>query len=69
MKSIKANKLLKILEQNNFSIVRQSGSHIIMKNKDGIIVPVPVHGRNKEIPIGTLINIVKQSALDKNLFI
>jgi predicted RNA binding protein YcfA (HicA-like mRNA interferase family) len=68
MKSLKAEKVLKILEMNGFLISRQRGSHIILKNNSGITVPVPVHGKNKEVPIGTLINIVKQSGLDKKLF-
>ena len=36
--------------------------------KDGVIVIVPYHGNSKEIPIGTMLNIIKQSCLDKDLF-
>lgn len=69
MRSINAKKLIKILESNKFILSRQKGSHIIFKNKEsGIIVPVPLHGKSKSIPIGTLIAIIKQSKISKDKF-
>ncbi|MBU2415799.1 type II toxin-antitoxin system HicA family toxin [Patescibacteria group bacterium] len=64
-----AKKLIKILLSNNFILSRQKGSHCIYKHKiSKMIVPVPLHGKNKPIPIGTLFAIIKQSKLSKKQF-
>jgi len=69
MHPITAKKLIKILKANNFRLSRQKGSHFIYKNiESGIIVPVPFHGKNKPILIGTLLAIVKQSKIPKEKF-
>lgn len=69
MQPLEARKLIKILEENGFMLSRQKGSHIIFKNLDsGIIVPVPIHGKTKKIPIGTFLVIVKQSKISKEKF-
>ncbi len=47
---------------------RQRGSHIIMQKQvpgSTITVPVPDH---KELRIGTLLSIIRQSQLDRSLF-
>ena len=67
MKSKKAKFLIQVLEDNAFIFLRQKGSHIIYK-KENIIVIVPYHGSNKEIPLGTFLNIIRQSKLNKDLF-
>jgi predicted RNA binding protein YcfA (HicA-like mRNA interferase family) len=54
--------------QNGFIEVRQRGSHIIMQKRtehSTITVPVPNH---KEIKLGTLQSIIRQSGLSRNLF-
>ncbi|MEK7146860.1 MAG: type II toxin-antitoxin system HicA family toxin [Patescibacteria group bacterium] len=67
MRPLSAKKLIKVLEKNGFILSRQKGSHMIFKNSaTGIIVPVPLHGKNKPIFIGTFIAIVKQSKIPKN---
>lgn len=67
MKPKKASFVIKILMQNGFVLSRTSGSHSIYKN--GVVtVIVPYHGRNNEIPIGTLLSIIRQSEIDKSLF-
>ncbi len=69
MKSLTAKQLIKILEKHGFILSRQKGSHKIYKNLDSkIIVPVPMHGKNKLIPIGTFLSIIKQSKLSKEEF-
>jgi len=46
------------LKKIGFIETHQRGSHLYFKSKDGTkIVTVPVHG-SKDIPIGTLYNIV-----------
>jgi predicted RNA binding protein YcfA (HicA-like mRNA interferase family) len=57
-----------ILKQHGFEQVRQRGSHIIMQKQvpgSTITVPVPDH---KELRIGTLMSIIRQSELDRSLF-
>lgn len=69
MRPISAQKLIKILKENEFILSRQKGSHMIWKNlKTNIIVPVPLHGKSKPIPIGTLMAIIKQSKIPKERF-
>lgn len=57
-----------ILEANGFIFVRQSGSHIILQQrteKGTITVSVPNH---RELAIGTLGGIVRQSGMARDLF-
>ncbi len=57
-----------ILSSHGFEIVRQRGSHIVMQKKSGtstITVPVPNY---KEIKIGTLKSIIRQSKLPSSEF-
>lgn len=69
MKSLVAKQIIKILEKHNFKFSRQKGSHMIYRHTNsGIIVPVPLHGSNKLIPIGTFLAIVKQSKISKKEF-
>lgn len=68
MKPLSARNVVKILENNDFRAVRQKGSHIIFSNKEGIMVPVPLHNKSKPIPIGTFLAIVKQSKISKERF-
>ena len=63
-----AEQVCKILSKHGFEKVRQKGSHIIMqkKTKDSTItVPVPNH---KEILIGTLKSIIRQSQIPTSEF-
>lgn len=67
---MKPQTVLKILKDNGFEEVRQSGSHIILKgeiedehNKSSLrIVVVANHG---EIPVGTLRDTVNRSGLGR----
>ena len=56
----------RILERHGFSRVRQRGSHIIMQRRtenSTITVPVPNH---KELRLGTLLSIIRQSQLPRS---
>ena len=60
--------MCKILEGHDFNKIRQKGSHILMQKRtedSTITIPVPNH---KEIKIGTLKSIIRQSKLSKELF-
>ena len=68
MRTLSGWEVCAILRQHGFEQVRQRGSHIIMQKQvpgSTITVPVPDH---KEIRIGTLMSIIRQSGLDKSLF-
>ncbi|MBL7843413.1 MAG: type II toxin-antitoxin system HicA family toxin [Cyclobacteriaceae bacterium] len=57
--------ICKILTRHGFTEIRQKGSHIMMQKKlekSTITVPVPNH---KEIKIGTLMSIIRQSGVPR----
>lgn len=69
MHPITAKKLIEVLRANGYVLSRQKGSHAIYRHDcSGIIVPVPLHGKNKPIHIGTLLAIIKQSKIPKEKF-
>ena len=69
MKPLSAKKLIKILEQNGFILLRQKGSHMIWRNSESrATVLIASYGGTKPLPIGTFLAIVKQTKLPKNLF-
>ena len=57
-----------IVERHGFVEVRKRGSHIVMQKKSPqgtVTVPVPDH---KELRIGTLQSIIRQSGVPRNEF-
>jgi predicted RNA binding protein YcfA (HicA-like mRNA interferase family) len=57
-----------IMAQHGFVAVRQRGSHVVMQKQVGnttVTVPVPNH---TELKTGTLMSIIRQSGLPKELF-
>jgi predicted RNA binding protein YcfA (HicA-like mRNA interferase family) len=61
LKNIKSKEVIRILQKNGFQIVRQRGTHVILRN-NGKMVVVPVH--HVTIPIGTLKSIEKQAGIN-----
>ncbi len=56
------SKLIKLLRQDGFVFVRQSGSHAVFKNdQENKKVVVPIHSR--DIPKGTLHAILKDAGI------
>ncbi len=63
MKNVTGKKLCKILEANNWKLIRVSGSHhIYSKENEQTRIVVPVHD-NKEIKTGLLKAILKTAGL------
>ena len=65
---LSGEKVCQILSQQGFVKIRQRGSHVIMQMKTGsstVTIPVPNH---KELRIGTLQSIIRQSGLPKDIF-
>ena len=57
-----ARKVVQKLKKAGFVETHQRGSHLYLKSEDGTkIVTVPVHG-SKDVPVGTLYNIVVRQA-------
>ena len=65
--SISAKKLLKLLTNNGFYIKRQSGSHMMLRHTTDHTkrVTLPLH--NKDLKRKTLLSVLKQAGLDKNI--
>ncbi|MCY4014121.1 MAG: type II toxin-antitoxin system HicA family toxin [Gammaproteobacteria bacterium] len=57
-----------LLAENGFVQVRRHGSHVVMQKSEGgttVTVPVPDH---RELRIGTLRSIIRQSGLPRSVF-
>ena len=68
MRTFSGRELCRVLAEHGFVEVRQRGSHIVMQRRGGdttTTVPVPDH---KELRIGTLLSIIRQSGLPRELF-
>ena len=65
---MKAEKVIKVLVKLGFIVVRQRGSHVILKHPDGRVTVVPVH-RGEELGRGILREIIKDAGIDKNEFL
>lgn len=59
---ISSNKMIKIASKKGFNFVRQSGSHIILKNSEEKLLVIPNH---KKLKKGTLIQIIKILEINK----
>jgi predicted RNA binding protein YcfA (HicA-like mRNA interferase family) len=63
MKSCSGKQLCKILEQNNWLLVRINGSHYVYRKKgEHFAISVPVH-KNEDLKIGILKSLMKQANL------
>lgn len=58
---IKPRKLIKIIQKVGFLIIRQSGSHVILKHPDGRFTTIPNH--TKTIGKGLLAKIMKDTKI------
>lgn len=66
---LSAHEIIKILEKEEFRILRQKGSHISLykkTEKKTLLVVIP---NKKEIKIGTLIGILKQANITREEFV
>ncbi len=68
LKPLSGKKVCAILATHGFEKVRQRGSHVVMQRRTGkgsITIPVPYH---KELKIGTLLSIIRQSGVPRSKF-
>ena len=68
MKSISGTEFAKILEKNDWNLLRINGSHHIF-GKDGSVarISVPIHG-NAALKTGLLRNIMKLASITEDQF-
>jgi len=68
LKVLSGRDVCAILDAHGFQHARQRGSHVVMQRTTAsstITIPVPDH---KELRIGTLTAIIRQSGLTRSLF-
>ena len=62
---ISGNNAIKVFESLGFKVVRQKGSHVVLRKNDrGCVIPV-----HKELAIGTLRSVIKQAGITAEEFI
>jgi predicted RNA binding protein YcfA (HicA-like mRNA interferase family) len=66
-KRLSSDEVARILAKNGFELVSQKGSHQKFRDTAGHSAIVPA-GR-REIPLGTLASIIRQSGLRRDLFL
>lgn len=64
---ITVRKVISVLQKKGFKVVRQSGSHMIFKNNEGIRVTVPYHS-GKILHPKLLKNIMKDANISSEEF-
>ena len=56
---------IKVFEMLGFSVVRQRGSHVVLRRRDkGCVIPV-----HKELAVGTLRSAIRQAGLTPEDFV
>lgn len=66
--TVTGEEAIKALEKANFQNVRQKGSHVRLKHKDGRVVTIPVHS-GKNLGRGLLKKILRDSELTVEKFL
>ncbi|MCC6152720.1 MAG: type II toxin-antitoxin system HicA family toxin [Candidatus Hydrogenedentes bacterium] len=64
--SLKPREVVAILKKNQFVEIRQSGSHLVLRDSKGHEVVVPMHSR--ELKRSTLLSIVQQAGYTADSF-
>jgi predicted RNA binding protein YcfA (HicA-like mRNA interferase family) len=65
---INSTRLIKILEQESFRVIRQKGSHVILINQEKNRIVVPVHP-GKEIKPALLRAILTEAGINREKFL
>ena len=67
-KLLSSKQVIKVLENNGFVFMSQKGSHLKFRKQENKSKTVIVPANKKEIPIGTLHSVIRQSSLLKEDF-
>ena len=65
---LNAKELIKILNKMSFEVIRQRGSHIYMKHKDGRCTVVPLHS-GRDVGRGLLKRILNEIDVSREEFL
>ncbi len=65
---LKGHEVIRALEKAGFQVVRQKGSHVRLKHKDGRAVTVPVHA-GEDLDRGLLKKILREARLSEDEFL
>jgi predicted RNA binding protein YcfA (HicA-like mRNA interferase family) len=65
---VKPEKLVKVLAKFGFKPARQKGSHLVLKNSEGVTTVVPMH-KGEEIGPGILLKILQETGITKESFL
>jgi len=68
LRPVPAKRIIKLLSKIGFEVVRQRGSHVIMKHPDGRVTVVPVHS-GEDIGRGLLSRIIKDTRMTREQFL
>ena len=68
LRPLPPKKVIKSLSKVGFVPFRQKGSHIILKNEEGVVIVVP-NNPGEDIGRGLLLKIIKQAGLTKEEFL
>ena len=68
LRTLSGREIMTILAQNGFAEVRRRGSHVVMQKRMGETTTTVVVPDHRQIRIGTLTSIVRQSRLPRQLF-
>ncbi len=68
LRPLPSKKVIKALSKVGFVPFRQKGSHIILKNEEGVVIVVP-NNPGEDIGRGLLLKIIKQAGLTKEEFL
>jgi len=65
---INSNRLIKILEQEGFKVIRQRGSHVILINQEKTRIVIPIHP-GKDIKPGLCRAILREAGINREKFL
>ena len=68
-KLLSSRQVINIIEKKSFVFVSQKGSHLKFRKYGNKTLTVIVPANKKEIPMGTLHSIIRQSALSREDFL
>ncbi|MEM3004523.1 MAG: type II toxin-antitoxin system HicA family toxin [Candidatus Bathyarchaeia archaeon] len=68
MRPTPAKKVVKTLSKIGFEVVRQRGSHLILRHPDGRVTVVPIHA-GEDIGRGLLSKIIKDTKISRDQFL
>ena len=68
LRVLSGKQVVKILAKNGFAEVRRRGSHVVMQKRAGDSTTTVIVPDHREIRIGTLASIIRQSRLPHRAF-